>query len=174
MGIVVWIHICVFYSGFTCLHICFCSRTMLLLLLCLCGIVWSQILWYLQCCSFLLSIALAVCGLLCFQMNVVCLFVFFFYCCAGWGVHCSIYKGSYNKSNILYLNSAPPLLLFIPPLNSWNTFSRYHFYTVIHVHILFSPYSSSYPFPCHIPPLTCAKPPPPCAVPVLNPCSLIL
>jgi hypothetical protein len=36
------------------LHVCFYANTMLLLLLCLCNIVWSQELWYLQHCSFCL------------------------------------------------------------------------------------------------------------------------
>jgi hypothetical protein len=36
-------------------------------------------------------------------------FFYFFYCCAGWG-HYGIYKSSY----ILYLNSPPALLSFIP------------------------------------------------------------
>jgi hypothetical protein len=36
------------------LHGCFCASTMLFLLLCLCRIVWSQVLWFLQCCSFVL------------------------------------------------------------------------------------------------------------------------
>jgi hypothetical protein len=39
-----------FYS--TGLHICFCASTMLVLLLWLCSILWSRILWYLQHCSF--------------------------------------------------------------------------------------------------------------------------
>jgi hypothetical protein len=34
------------------LHICFCANTVLFLLLWLCLIVWSQVLWYLQRCSF--------------------------------------------------------------------------------------------------------------------------
>jgi hypothetical protein len=33
------------------------------------------------------------------------------------GVHCGIYKGSYNVSNISYLNSLLPLLSFIPLLH---------------------------------------------------------
>jgi hypothetical protein len=32
------------------------------------------------------------------------------------GVYCGIYKGSYNVSNISYLNSLPPKLSFILPL----------------------------------------------------------
>jgi uncharacterized membrane protein len=31
------------------------------------------------------------------------------------GVHCSIYKGSFNVSTMSYLNSLPLLLSFIPP-----------------------------------------------------------
>jgi hypothetical protein len=34
------------------LHVCFCASTILFLLLLLCNIVWSQVLWYLQICSF--------------------------------------------------------------------------------------------------------------------------
>jgi hypothetical protein len=34
------------------LHICFCASTMLFLLLWLCSMVWSCVLWYLQHCSF--------------------------------------------------------------------------------------------------------------------------
>jgi hypothetical protein len=34
------------------LYVCFCSRTMLFLLLLLCNIVWSRVLWYYQHCSF--------------------------------------------------------------------------------------------------------------------------
>jgi hypothetical protein len=45
------------------LHICICAGTMLFLLLCLYSIAWNWVLWYFQCFSFLLSIALDVCGL---------------------------------------------------------------------------------------------------------------
>jgi hypothetical protein len=34
-------------------------------------------------------------------------------CCVG--VHCGIYKGSYNASNISYLNSPTSMAPFIPP-----------------------------------------------------------
>jgi hypothetical protein len=74
--------LCQKWGGYTCvdsyldllfcstdLHVCFCASTMLFLLLLLCNIVWSQVLWYLQHWSFLLSIALSICGLFCFQMN---------------------------------------------------------------------------------------------------------
>jgi hypothetical protein len=64
------------------------------------------------------------------------------------GVHGSIYKGSYNASNIPYFNSLPPLLS--SPLDSWNSFNRYHFCIYVHGYTLFVPYSSSYPFPCHL------------------------
>jgi hypothetical protein len=61
------------YPGFlfcsTSYHVCFCGNSMLFLLQYLCSIVWSRVLWYLQHCSFLLSIGLAIHNLLCFQMN---------------------------------------------------------------------------------------------------------
>jgi hypothetical protein len=38
-------------------------------LLWLCSVVWSPVSWCLKHCSFLLSIALAICSLLWFQMN---------------------------------------------------------------------------------------------------------
>jgi hypothetical protein len=48
------------------------------------------------------------------------------------GVHCGIYKSSYNVSNISYLNWLAPPFSFIPPWPySWN---RYHFYIYIHVY----------------------------------------
>jgi hypothetical protein len=50
------------------LTVCFCANTMLFLLLCLCCIVWSWVLWCLQALDFLLRIALAIQGLLCFCM----------------------------------------------------------------------------------------------------------
>jgi hypothetical protein len=41
------------------------------------------------------------------------------------GVHCDIYKGSYNVSNTSYLNSPPSLFSFIPSFpNSRNSFNR--------------------------------------------------
>jgi hypothetical protein len=42
------------------LHVCFCANTVLFLLLWFCSIVWSEMLWYFQHCSFLLIIALAI------------------------------------------------------------------------------------------------------------------
>jgi hypothetical protein len=41
------------------------------------------------------------------------------------GIHCGIYKSSYNMSNISYLNSPPPLFSFILP--SPHTWNRYYF-----------------------------------------------
>jgi hypothetical protein len=65
------------------------------------------------------------------------------------GVHCGIYKSSYNVSNISYLNSPPPSFSFISPLPpSWNSFSRSHFSIYIYVYIVFSQYS---PFPHILP-----------------------
>jgi hypothetical protein len=51
------VHSCVdSYAGplfcSTGLHVCFCASNMLFLLLWLCSIVWSWVLWYLQDCSF--------------------------------------------------------------------------------------------------------------------------
>jgi hypothetical protein len=51
------------------LHICFCDSTKLFLLLWLCSIVWNQILWYLQHCSFCSVLLLSIHSLLCFQMK---------------------------------------------------------------------------------------------------------
>jgi hypothetical protein len=78
-------------------------------------------------------------------------------CCMG--VYCSIYKGSYNVSNISYLNSSRHCSPSSSLPDSWNYFNRYHFCIYIHVYTLFAPYSSSYPFPCHLCPTTCAKSP---------------
>jgi hypothetical protein len=66
-------------------------------------------------------------------------------------VSCGFYKGSYDVSNISYLNS-PPLALFYPPLpDSWNSFNRYHFCIYIHVYTLFPLYSAFYLLSCHLP-----------------------
>jgi hypothetical protein len=67
------------------------------------------------------------------------------------GVHCSIYKGSYNVSNVWNLNSPPTPLLHPASPDPWNSFNRYHFCICIHVYTLFALYSSSYPFPHHLP-----------------------
>jgi hypothetical protein len=72
------------------------------------------------------------------------------------GVHCGIYKGSYNVSNRSHLNSSPPPLSFVllSPA-SWNTFSRCHFWIYIHhVYTFFALYSLSYLLslsPCSLP-----------------------
>jgi hypothetical protein len=71
-------------------------------------------------------------------------------------VHCGIYKGSYNVSNISYLNPSPLLLSFITPIPG--TFSTGIIFAFTYVcYILFPPYSSSYSFPCHLPPPTSAR-----------------
>jgi hypothetical protein len=49
------------------LHMCFCASTMLFLFLWLCSIVWSQVLWHLQYCSF--------CSVLHWPVMVFCGFI---------------------------------------------------------------------------------------------------
>jgi hypothetical protein len=100
------------------------------------------------------------------------LFIFIIIAVLG-GDHCSSYKDSNSVSNTSYLNSPFTALFHTPFPNSWNSFSRYHFCIYIHVYILFSPYSSSYPFPCHLP---CSTPPtkhpqPPSSLPLGRTCS---
>jgi hypothetical protein len=58
-----------------------------------------------------------------------CNYCFIFFLLLCWvGVHCSIYKSSYNISNVSYLNTPPQLLSLIPPsTDSWNSFNKYHF-----------------------------------------------
>jgi hypothetical protein len=60
------------------------------------------------------------------------------------GVHCGIYKGSYNKGNISYLNSPSTILLYLPFPHLRNSFNRYFFSICIYVYTVFVPYSSSY------------------------------
>jgi hypothetical protein len=65
VGVAAWIHIWILYSG---LHVCFCGNIMLFFLLC------SVVLFEFEYCDpptllYLLNIALAICSLLCFQMN---------------------------------------------------------------------------------------------------------
>jgi hypothetical protein len=90
------------------------------------------------------------------------------------GVHCGIYKNSYTIPTISYLNSPLSLLPFIPPSSdSWNSFNRNHFSTLIHVYIFFALYYS----PTHLflppPPPTGANPLPWARL-ILPFCSLIL
>jgi hypothetical protein len=67
------------------------------------------------------------------------------------GVHCGIYKGSYNVPTTAYLNSTLSPFPFIPlSLDSWNRFNRYHFCIYIHIYTFFAPYSLSY----HLSPLS--------------------
>jgi hypothetical protein len=60
------------------------------------------------------------------------------------GVHCDIYKSSYNISQ---LNSPPPSLSFIPTSPySWNSFNRTYFSIFIHGYLIFPLYSPSFTF----------------------------
>jgi hypothetical protein len=68
------------------------------------------------------------------------------------GVHCSIYKSSYNISNISQLNCLPlhhfPLSFLPLP---WNSFSRSQFSIFIHVYTMLAPYHAPIPFPNLLP-----------------------
>jgi hypothetical protein len=69
-------------------------------------------------------------------------FSIFFFIVVLCGVHCGIYTGSCDVSNISYLNSPPPQPSFIPPFpNSWNSFNGYHFCIYIHVYLFFALFS---------------------------------
>jgi hypothetical protein len=75
----------------------------------------------------------------------VCLLIYYFldasFLLCLVGVHCGIYKSSYNISNTSYLNSPPPHL---PLPTFWNSFSWYHFFIYIHVYTVFALYSPSH------------------------------
>jgi hypothetical protein len=62
------------------------------------------------------------------------------------GVHCGIYKGTYNVSIthtwIHPLHHSP--LSSLPHPDSWNSFNRYHFCIYMHVYTFFVLYSPSY------------------------------
>jgi hypothetical protein len=63
------------------------------------------------------------------------------------GVHCGIYKSSYNVSTISYLNSPPlPVSFILPFPHSWNTFNS-HFSISIYVYTVFALYSPSHVLP---------------------------
>jgi hypothetical protein len=68
--------------------------------------------------------------------------IFLLWCWVG--VHCGIYKNSFNILNISQLESPPPSLSFIlPSSHSWNSCNRSHFFIYICVYTLHSPYSPS-------------------------------
>jgi uncharacterized membrane protein len=89
-----------------------------------------------------------------FILSFFHLFPYLFTLLLCWvGIPCGIYKGSYNESNISYLNSAlsPFSFVRLSP-DSRNSFKRYQFCIYIHMYILFALYSFSYPlFPPHSP-----------------------
>jgi hypothetical protein len=59
------------------------------------------------------------------------------------GVHCSIYKSSYNIFNVLYLNSHPPHHSLSSPFpHTWKSLNRHHFSIYIFMYIIFAPYST--------------------------------
>jgi hypothetical protein len=74
---VFWIYFWLFYYN-PLVYVSVLACTMLFSSLCFCSIIWSQILWYLHCCFFLLRIELALWGLLCLYMNFR---IDFFYFC---------------------------------------------------------------------------------------------
>jgi hypothetical protein len=107
-------------------------------------------------------------------------FFFFFPLLWCWvGVHCGIYKGSWNVSDISYLNSPPPPLSFILPpwfLERFQQVSFSHLRTRGHIFCtVFTLLPMSLP-PCHLPPIhKCQLPlPPPQGIAVLPSCFLIL
>jgi hypothetical protein len=106
------------------------------------------------------------------------MFIFlYFFIVVLLGVHCGIYKSSYNVSNTSYLSSASPPLSFITSSpHSWNTFNRYHFCIYIHVYTVFALYSPSYNISLTPPPSHWYQlpPTPPQVRPVLPSYSLIL
>jgi hypothetical protein len=75
------------------------------------------------------------------------------------GVHCDIYKSSYNISTISYLNLPPPSFFIPSSPHSWNSFSRSHFSIYIQVYTVFALYSPSHTLSLSLPPLTGTKPP---------------
>jgi hypothetical protein len=111
-----------------------------------------------------------------YKMYFVGFFKVFFPLLCWVSVHCGIYKGSYNVSNISHLNSNPVPHSFIPPCSdSWKSFNRLHIFCIyIHVYILFAPYSSSWSFPQHMPLQPVQTPTLPTPQPILPSCTLIL
>jgi hypothetical protein len=76
---------------------------------------------------------------------------FFLLCWVG--VHCGIYKSSYNVSNLSYFNSPPPPFSFIslPPFLEWfQQVSLLHLHTCVHIFCsmftLLPPFPATSPF----------------------------
>jgi hypothetical protein len=122
--------------------------------------LWSAMVWVFlsySCVGSMISNA-AVLGSRSFKKII---YYYFYYCCAGCG--CIIVFTKVLTMYQIYhtwihhlsccLSSSLPWL--------WNSFNRYHFSICIHVWTLFVPYSSSYLFPCHLPPSTNTTPPTP-------------
>jgi hypothetical protein len=76
----------------------------------------------------------------CYMCITICVttdkFIFFLFPSLLWcmGVHCGIYTGSYNVSNISNMNSPPPLFSFISPSWFLKEFHRYHFFIYLQVY----------------------------------------
>jgi hypothetical protein len=89
------------------------------------------------------------------------------------GVHCGIYKSSYNIPNTSYVNLPPPSFSFIlPSPHSWNSFNSYHLSIYTHVYTVFALYSSSHTLSPPSPPSYCYQTPPP--PPPDKTCSVLL
>jgi hypothetical protein len=88
-------------------------------------------------------------------------------------VHCDIYKGSYNVSNMSYLNSPLHHSPLSPHPHSRNSFNRYLFSVHIHKYTVFALYSPSYTLSLPPPPPTGIKTPTSQVGPVLPSCSPI-
>jgi hypothetical protein len=87
---------------------------------------------------------------------------FFFTLLLWWvGAHCGICTGSYNASNISYMNSPPqPFSFFSPSLYYWSSFNTYHFCIYLHVYTFYCTVFILLPlFPHTYPPPTGASPP---------------
>jgi hypothetical protein len=111
---------------------------------------------------------------ICFLFIFFKLMIFFPFILSWAEVHYGIYKGSYNVSNISYLDLPRPLLSFIllSP-DSWHSFNKYDFCIYIHVYtffctifILLPTFPATYSFHCfqHQPPFPIAGPIPVCSL----------
>jgi hypothetical protein len=111
--------------------------------------------------SFLSSLFLTVVST---SLKILYSFIFLPLLLCWVGVHCDIYKGSYNVSTMSYLNSPLlPVVLYPPLPHSWNSFNRYPF-LIFHLHsyiyILCTLFTLLSIFPTTSPPHTGANTPP--------------